>query len=108
MEILNSMQLSEYQKNILNELKNGSSNILVEAKAGSGKTSTLLLIAKEIFSKNKQCLFLSFSKSISEELKLKIPDRRCEIRTLHSLGYAYIQYYYYKRFNRICKDRAFR
>lgn len=90
-------KISEYQQAILNELDSTNNNILVNAKAGSGKTSTLLLIANNIISKNKKCLFLAFNKSIVDELSHKIQDDNCLIMTLHSLGYKYLQSYLFRK-----------
>lgn len=88
---------SEYQQNILNFIENKSGNLLVDAKAGSGKTSTLCLIADKIIKQNKKCLFLAFNKSIVDELNTRIISDNCMIKTLHSLGLSFIRSYLYKK-----------
>lgn len=94
---MGNFELSNYQKNILNYIRNEQGNLLVDAKAGAGKTSTLILIADEIIRQNKKCLFLAFNKSIVEELKTKIISDNCEIKTLHSLGLSFLRSYLYKK-----------
>lgn len=59
-------------------------NAIVEAVAGSGKTSTIVAAAKLIPLHVKAC-FLAFNKKIAEELKEKLP-RHVEAMTLNSLG----------------------
>lgn len=59
-------------------------NLLVSALAGAAKTSTLVLIAEALCS--KQILCLAFNKKIADEMKERLPPN-CECRTLNSLGY---------------------
>ena len=94
---MGNFEPSEYQKNILNEIRFQQGNLLVDAKAGSGKTSTLLLIADEIIKQNKKCLFLAFNKSIVTELESRIVSENCQIKTLHALGLSFIRSYLYKK-----------
>ena len=93
-------ELSEYQKNIIEYVKNEKGNLLIEAKAGSGKTSTLLLIADELIKQNKQSLFIAFSKNIVKELQKKINNSNCMVRTLHSTGSSFIYSYLYKKYGK--------
>ena len=88
---MSSFELSTYQKDILNFIENKTGNLLVDAKAGSGKTSTLVLLADKIIEQNKKCLFLAFNKSIIEELQSRIISDNCQIKTLHSLGLSFIR-----------------
>lgn len=94
---MSTFELSKYQKRILDFIKYENGNLLVDAKAGSGKTSTLVLIADEIIKQNKKCLFLAFNKSIVEELKTKIISDSCQIKTLHSLGLSFLRSFLYKK-----------
>lgn len=93
---MTTFEPSNYQKAILNAVRNTRDNLLVDAKAGSGKTSTLILIANEITKQNKKCLFLAFNKSIVTELQNKISLDNCEIKTLHSLGLSFLRSYLYR------------
>ena len=86
-------ELSDYQKNIMNFISTQRGNLLVDAKAGSGKTSTLILIADELTKSGNKCLFLAFNKHIVEELDNKICNENCKVRTVHSLGYYFIYCY---------------
>ena len=97
---MGSYQLSKYQEDILNFVENERGNLLVNAKAGSGKTSTLILIANKIIEQNKKCLFLAFNKSIVEELRTRILDSNCDIKTVHSLGLSFIRSYLYRKHNK--------
>lgn len=95
----NNFEYNRYQKDILNNVQNSNENLLIDAKAGSGKTSTLLMIANDLISKNKKCLFLAFNKSIVNELSKKIQDERVLIKTVHSLGYSFIKSFLYRKHN---------
>ncbi len=58
-------------------------NLLVNAFAGAGKTTTLQMMAEESRSKG---LYLAFNKSIAEEAKKRFPKNvRCQ--TIHSLAF---------------------
>lgn len=78
---------SKYQQKIFDTITNDTVNIVCEAVAGSGKSSTIIT-ATNLIPKNKTQLFLAFNKSIVEELKLKMGNNNpnLDIRTLHSLG----------------------
>lgn len=92
-------ELSSYQQDIMDYVSLNKGNLLIDAKAGSGKTSTLLLIADEILKSKGNCLFLSFNKSIVEELQMKLPSIASNIKTVHSLGQSFIRSYLYKKHN---------
>ena len=92
-----SFEPSNYQKSILNYIDSSNGNLLVDAKAGSGKTSTLCLIADKIIAQDKKCLFLAFNKSIVEELQSRIISDNVQIKTLHSLGLTFLRSYLYKK-----------
>jgi DNA helicase-2/ATP-dependent DNA helicase PcrA len=77
---------SKYQQAIFNWIKTGSGNAIIEAVAGSGKTTTLLQAMGYIPSTSR-VLFLAFNRSIAEELKEKVPSH-CEAKTLNSLGHS--------------------
>jgi len=79
---------SKYQLSILDFVKTGKGDLVVNAVAGAGKTTTLKMIANELA--NHSALFLAFNKHIATELADKIPS---ECRTIHSLGYGMIARY---------------
>ena len=77
---------SRYQQSIYNFIQDGTGNAVIDAVAGSGK-STTIVNALELIPQDQSVLFLAFNKAIVEELKIKIGNLpNTEIRTLHSLG----------------------
>ena len=84
--------VSNYHKDIFNFIKYGHGNAVINAVAGSGKTSTLIEILK-LIDKNNKVIFLAFNKSIADELKTKINLSNVKVQTLHSLGYGVIKYF---------------
>lgn len=56
----------------------------VNAVAGSGKTSTLTLLAQD---NNKSSIYICFNRAIAEEARTKFPEH-VTCRTSHSLAYA--------------------
>lgn len=99
------MKLSEKQKAIDDAWKNGDKNILINAVAGSGKTTTLLNL---LASCQYRVLFLAFNKSIQEEIQSKIDERgliQGKAMTIHSLGLMALRNY--SRKVRINKGKNF-
>lgn len=79
-----SKNWSEYQKEIFRFIENESAgNAVVEAVAGSGKSTTIVEGMNRIPA-GKTAIFLAFNKAIAEELKA----RGVNARTFHSLTYA--------------------
>lgn len=77
---------SKYQKTVYTYITRGKGNAVIDAVAGSGK-STTIVNALKIIPSTKQILFLAFNASIVQELKIKIGNSpNVEVRTLHSLG----------------------
>lgn len=77
---------SKYQTAVYSYIQLGRGNAVVDAVAGSGK-STTIVNALRIIPSNKSVLFLAFNKSIVDELKAKVGELpNVEISTLHSLG----------------------
>lgn len=56
----------------------------INAAAGSGKTSTLVMVAQENIVPS---LYLAFNKNMAEEAKQRFPSH-VEVRTTHSLAYS--------------------
>lgn len=81
---------SKYQRAVYAYIRSGHGNAVINAVAGSGK-STTIINALSIIPSDKKILFLAFNKSIVEELKRKIGYQpNVEIKTLHSLGASQI------------------
>ena len=71
-------------------------NVVVEALAGTGKTTTMKLIAER--KNNKRGQYIAFNKSIVEDVKRKIPDST-KANTAHSLAYRAVGHEYRERLN---------
>lgn len=69
---------SSYQKAIFRFVKTGEGNAIVEAVAGSGKTTTIVEALNKC---DGSAVFLAFNKAIADELK----DRDVNAKTFHSL-----------------------
>lgn len=72
---------SAYQKSIFEFVKTGTGNAVVEAVAGSGKSTTIIEAMSYI---KGTSIFLAFNKSIADELK----NKGVNARTFHSLTYS--------------------
>ena len=75
---------STLQKAIFKDINNGLGHTVVIARAGSGKTSTIVEGFKYL-PKGRKTLMVAFNKSIADELKQKAPSY-VDTMTLHSLG----------------------
>ena len=77
---------SKYQKAIYDYIVHESGNLVVEAAAGSGKTTTLLKCL-ELIPNDKQVLLCAFNNDITKELEKRTRGfENVDVRTLHSLG----------------------
>lgn len=84
------MKLSSYQKDILKAVETTNDCLLIQAVAGSGKTTTLVECMK--FIKTHNTIFIAFNKIIAEDLAKKIPEN-FTARTFHSVCFeAWRQY----------------
>lgn len=73
------------QELILTAARETTENLLLVARAGSAKTTTLTMIAEAIAP--TKCLCLAFNKKIAVELQTRLP-KTATAQTLHSLGMA--------------------
>lgn len=80
---------SDFQKAIFKDIATGTTHTVVIARAGSGKTSTLIEGFKYL-PKGRKSLMVAFNKSIADELKQRAPSY-IECSTLHSLGFRSIK-----------------
>ena len=82
---------SEYQKIIFDFITKGSGNAVINAKAGSGKTTTLVE-AMKLIPKKEKALFVAFNKAIEQELKERLTSfKNVNVKTYHGLGYAILR-----------------
>lgn len=77
------VQPSSYQKAVMEWIVTGEGNAIVNAVAGSGKTSTAVMAA-DLLPTDARSAFLAFNKSIADELKNRLP-KHVEAATFHSL-----------------------
>ena len=82
---------SPYQLDIYNWLEHDQGHLVVEASAGSGKSTTLIKCL-DFIPQNSKVLLTAFNTDIVNELKKKTSDREnVEVRTLHGLGLLFIK-----------------
>lgn len=63
----------------------GSGNLIIRAVAGSGKTSVLIASAK-LIPNNASAAFIAFSKTIVDELRVRLSGTPVNPTTIHSAG----------------------
>lgn len=83
-----NIEPNSYQRAILDWIRTGRGHAFVEAVAGSGKSSTLVMAAHALHGEG---LFLAFNKSIAEELGTRLEDTPMSASTIHSLGYRAVR-----------------
>lgn len=75
---------SPYQESIFTAIEKGEGSLVIEACAGSGKTSTIVEAARRLPFEDS-VLFTAFNKRVAEELKKKLPAS-INVSTLNALG----------------------
>lgn len=87
------MKFTDEQEAIFEYAVKGPFNMVVQAVAGAGKTTTLVECAKRIPS-DKKILLLAHNKSTRDTLKERIGDKEnVSIFTLHGLGWRLLREY---------------
>lgn len=81
------MEWSNFQTDIFDATQADKSNLMIQACAGSGKTTVLVEIAKRC---QGNILFLAFNKSIQEELKARLGNS-ADCKTFHSYGLSLLK-----------------
>jgi superfamily I DNA/RNA helicase len=82
---------SPQQKDIWKSLMSSTSNILVNALAGTGKTTTIVEGCTRIMNAGK-IAYVAFGREIAKELKTRLP-RSVYVATLHGFGYHIIRHH---------------
>lgn len=79
---------TEQQKAIFKEIETGTKHVAVIARAGTGKTSTMVEAVNRFHASNmgKRVLAVAFNKSIATELAERMPVTGVMSSTLHSFG----------------------
>lgn len=75
---------SGYQEAIFESVASGTGHLFVRARAGTGKTTTIVEALRHV-PKNKSALLVAFNKSIANELKTRAPAG-VDVSTLHAFG----------------------
>ena len=75
---------SPYQQAIFDWVKGDGKSLVVEALAGSGKTTTGVQMLKYV-PHNEEVVYVAFNKHIADELRLRVPSN-VKVMTYHSLG----------------------
>jgi len=75
---------SPYQQKVFDFVENGQGNAVVNAVAGSGKTTTIVEALK-LVPMSMSSIFVAFNKSIVEELQRRIPSST-DVKTIHAIG----------------------
>lgn len=89
-----SRNWSEQQQAIFEWFEHGEGNLVVRARAGTGKTTT---IVEAVGKAPEQAILLcAFNKRIAKELTAKVAaaGARAETKTLHGVGYSIIMKYW--------------
>lgn len=77
------------QKLIFEHIRTSDDNLLINARAGAGKTTTIVE-ALNLIPEDQKVLFLAFNKHIANELKERVP-KGVYVCTFHSLGWRAIK-----------------
>jgi len=79
---------SKQQQSIFEFFKHGQGNLVVRARAGTGKTTTIVEGVKH--APDNSILLAAFNKSIATELQRKLVNPNAEAKTLHGVGNSFI------------------
>lgn len=80
---------SEQQNAIFDWARTGRGNLIVRARAGTGKTTTILEMLEH--APERKVLLAAFNKSIARELQSRVRRQGVEAKTLHGLGLRFIK-----------------
>jgi len=94
------MQLTDQQTAFLDEIEQGQGHVALVARAGSGKTATILFAVDRIVQAfpNAETTICAFNKAIADEVKGKLQARghtnfrQISAATLHSLGFNIVRF----------------
>jgi superfamily I DNA/RNA helicase len=91
-----TFQWSQQQESIFDWFAEGEGNLVVRARAGTGKTTTILEGVSR--APESRILLAAFNKRIADELGEKLSNPRAEAKTLHSVGFAAVRRFWSKAF----------
>lgn len=84
---------SSYQTAIFTEVKRGANNVVIQAVAGSGKTTTVVECANILCRLNKRLsvAYFAFNKSAATNLQNKLSGTAVKCSTMHAFGLEVIR-----------------
>lgn len=90
---------TDQQTAVVKHFQTSLQHLIVQAVAGAGKTTTMLQAILQ--SKDLSTLVCAFNKRIQLDMEFKLTEagfdfdrRSCSVRTLHSLGFEVLRYYW--------------
>jgi DNA helicase-2/ATP-dependent DNA helicase PcrA len=81
---------STQQKKIFSWGRTGKGNLVVRARAGTGKTTTILEMVEKHCPETR-ILLAAFNKTIATELQSRIRSPHVQAKTLHGLGFSFVR-----------------
>jgi len=85
----NTRQWNTFQAAIFAQVRQCSRNVVVVARAGTGKTTTIVHCLSELPA-GKSVLMCAFNKKIANELTARVPAG-VQVKTTHAIGFAAIR-----------------
>lgn len=80
---------SKQQESIFEWFEGGKGNLIVRARAGTGKTTTIIEGVRRM--PEDSVILAAFNKRIAEELTVRLGDSAAEAKTLHSIGFSLVR-----------------
>ena len=87
---LKKLEYSDYQLDIFDAVEHGDENIVINAVAGSGKTTTIVSACKRLNASERDVIFLAFNNLIVGQLKEKLKGY-AYASTLHAFGFSVLK-----------------
>lgn len=85
-------QPSKYQQAIFDAIAHGTGDIVVEAMAGAGKSSTIReAVTRLPRARRADCLVLAFNAQIAKEMEGKLQGTGATVKTNHAFGLAAVK-----------------
>lgn len=81
---------SKYQQAIFEHVETKTSNLVIEALAGSGKSTVIEEIVRRI-PRNRRVCVSAFNKSTREELERRIKLPNVQVKTFHQIGFGAVR-----------------
>lgn len=81
-----TFEASKFQGEIFNAIEHKTGNLVINAAAGSSKTTTIVNAIRFIPDK-KKIMFIAFNRDIVKKIKENVSHPNATILTFHSLGY---------------------